>query len=178
MPPAQRCCVNRRAEDVGSLRIPRQQKRRKGGGGGGGGGCHLVGLVEAGADVAPEEVAGAPGGQAPALDVLGVAPQQVAHRPVVRHLLLAVYRPDLHRPRPRPRVSSALDPRRAPPMTSGPLTAQLPGNTDNTDNTCVIRHIEGPPPPATTHTHTHILMAPAPGNIAWRMQERWGSMVH
>jgi len=56
---------------------------------------HLVGLVELGADVAAEKVAGAARRQAPALDVLRVAPQQVAHGAVVRHLLLPVDRPDL-----------------------------------------------------------------------------------
>ena len=57
--------------------------------------AHLVGLVELGADVAAEEVASAAGAEAPALDVLRVAPQQVAHCTIVRHLLLPVDRPDL-----------------------------------------------------------------------------------
>ena len=54
-----------------------------------------VGLVEVRADIAAKQVPRAARAQAPALDVLRIAPQQVAHRAVVRHLLLAVDRADL-----------------------------------------------------------------------------------
>jgi hypothetical protein len=47
---------------------------------------HLVGLVELAAHVAAEEVPRAARAEAPALDVLRVTPQQVAHRAVVGHL--------------------------------------------------------------------------------------------
>ena len=52
-------------------------------------------LFEVAADVAAKEVAGATRGEPPAVNVLRVAPQQVAHRAVVRHLLLPVYHPYL-----------------------------------------------------------------------------------
>mmetsp|Transcript_111600 Transcript_111600/g.326405 ORF Transcript_111600/g.326405 Transcript_111600/m.326405 type:complete len:216 (-) Transcript_111600:149-796(-) len=51
---------------------------------------NAVGLVELLHDVSAEEVAGTARRQAPALEVLGVRPHEVAHRPVVRDLLLAV----------------------------------------------------------------------------------------
>ena len=50
----------------------------------------IVPLVEHGHHVPPEEVSGTPGGQPPPVDLLGVAPHQVAHGTVVRYLLLPI----------------------------------------------------------------------------------------
>jgi hypothetical protein len=50
----------------------------------------VVDLVELGHHISAEEVASAAGRQAPALDVLGVGPHEVAHGAVVGDLLLAV----------------------------------------------------------------------------------------
>eukprot|EP00961_Rhodomonas_salina_P141379 1903451-Rhodomonas_salina.2 len=55
----------------------------------------LVGLVELRRDVSSKQVPSAARAQAPAVNVLGVRPHEVAHGPVVRDLLLAVYRADL-----------------------------------------------------------------------------------
>lgn len=49
-----------------------------------------VGVVEGLGDVEPERVAGAARADPPAAAVVGVGPQQVAHGPLVRHLLDAV----------------------------------------------------------------------------------------
>jgi hypothetical protein len=55
----------------------------------------LVVAAEVAAHVATKQVAGTTRGEAPALYVLRVAPEQVTHGAVVRHLLLAVYGADL-----------------------------------------------------------------------------------
>ena len=49
-----------------------------------------IGAAKRGGDVAPEHVPRAARGQPPPGHVLGVGPEQVAHGPLVRHLLLAV----------------------------------------------------------------------------------------
>mmetsp|Transcript_44789 Transcript_44789/g.127911 ORF Transcript_44789/g.127911 Transcript_44789/m.127911 type:complete len:210 (-) Transcript_44789:233-862(-) len=54
-----------------------------------------VGVVELLGDVLAEGVAGPAGRDAPAAAVVGVRPQQVAHGPLVRHLLDAVELPDV-----------------------------------------------------------------------------------
>ena len=54
-----------------------------------------VDLVELLDDVAAKEIARAPRRQAPARDLFGIRPHEVAHRAVVRHLLLPVYCADL-----------------------------------------------------------------------------------
>ena len=55
----------------------------------------VVGGVELRHDVAAEQISGAARRHAPALRVLGIGPEQVAHGSVVRHFLLPVYGPDL-----------------------------------------------------------------------------------
>lgn len=46
-------------------------------------------------DVATEQEASTPRGQPPALNVIGIRPQKIAHRSVVWHFLLPVDVPDL-----------------------------------------------------------------------------------
>eukprot|EP00166_Cyanidium_caldarium_P005904 ctg_754.g447 len=54
-----------------------------------------VGAVEQLRNVLPERVAGAARRYAPAAAVVGVGPQQITHRALVRHLLHPIQRPDL-----------------------------------------------------------------------------------
>ena len=55
----------------------------------------VIPLVEHGNDVPAEQVAGSPGAEAPAIDLLRIGPEQIAHGAVVGDLLLPVDDPDL-----------------------------------------------------------------------------------
>ena len=54
-----------------------------------------IGLVELLHDVAAKEVARPARAQPPPINVLRIRPHEIAHRSIVRHLLLAVDHPDL-----------------------------------------------------------------------------------
>ena len=58
---------------------------------------NFVCLVELRADVTTEQVPCSPWAEAPPVYLFGVRPQQITHRPIVWHLLFAVYCADLKR---------------------------------------------------------------------------------